>query len=220
MSQSSIILRPPNKPSSNADWKPPPVDWLEGTWHVTHSTLSLWKTKKNVRITYKALPPFGGSTSSAHRLDDTVSYQWLNSESYQWLKSIQWLSSDAVKTVHGIDTSSEGGDTSSWDWRGTGWLFFVTSHWEFLGWGGGDSSEDVSPGEDSSTSALPAGGDWAVTYFAKTLFTPAGIDVYSRSEAGLSSAKVAEIRAALAEVDDEDVRKLAGEIFEIARDAP
>ncbi|KAI9859803.1 MAG: hypothetical protein M1813_006520 [Trichoglossum hirsutum] len=208
MSQSSIILRPPNKPSSNTGWKTPRIDWLEGTWHVAHSTLPLWQNKKNVRITYKSLPPGRGPTSDTHKIDDLVSYQWLNS--------------DALKTVHGIDTSSKDGDTSSWDWRGTGLLFWVTSHWEFLGWGSDDSSDGVSLGKDSNIYAPPAGnkGDWAVTYFTKTLFTPAGIDIYSRSGAGLSPMKVAEIKAALAEVDDESVRKLAGEIFEITRDTP
>jgi hypothetical protein len=201
MPKKPIILRPPNKPSPNSSWKPPQVDWLEGTWHVTHSTLPLWETKKNVRITYKSLPSEKDATSSnSHRLDDLVSYQWLNS--------------DDVKTIHGIDTPSRDGDTGAWDWRGTGWLFLTTSHWEFLGWG------DGSP-EDEGLSGSSAGKqeDWAVTYFDKTLFTPVGIDIYSRSEGGLSPEMVSRIRAALREVDDVNVRRLEGEIFEITRES-
>ena len=62
---------------------------------------------------------------------------------------------------------------ANFDWKGAGWLFFVHSHWEVLGYGRDENSE------------------WAVTcgcfrgqadvVFSKTLFTPAGIDVYVRS---------------------------------------
>ena len=76
------------------------------------------------------------------------------------------------------------------------------SHWEVLGWG-----------EESGT-----GNKWMVTMFAKTLFTPAGIDVYSRHRGGLQAATLEDIKKALAEVNDEDFRKMSAEIFEIKVD--
>ena len=65
---------------------------------------------------------------------------------------------------------------------------------------------------------LEGGEQWAVTYFAKTLFTPAGIDIYSRNKWGLSKDFVEEIKRALGGLEDEDVRKLAGKVFEVARE--
>ena len=148
----------------------------------------MWKSKRNVTITYKSLPP---STSSPaqdgfEKLDDLVSYQT--------------LSSDKVKTMAGIDTAN-GKDTGSWGWRGKGMLTLITSHWEILGYG-------ESEGEHQ----------FAVTYFSKTLFTPAGVDVYSRKKEGLPEAVLAAVKEALAGVEHEPVQKLAGEIFEVKRD--
>ena len=77
----------------------------------------------------------------------------------------------------------------------------ASSHWEVLGYG--------HRGPD----------EWAVTYFAKTLFTPAGIDIYSRSNEGLSEETLQGIRDALSRMDDPNVKRLAREIFEVQQDA-
>lgn len=45
----------------------------------------------------------------------------------------------------------------------------ASSKWQLLGYN--------PPGED--------GEEWAVTFFEKTLFTPAGLDIYARMEKGL-----------------------------------
>ncbi len=113
----------------------------------------------------------------------------------------QTTSSDKIKTVKGIETPSGGENTAAWDWRGKGWLVIASSHWEVLGWG-----------------ELEGGGGWAVTYFAKTLFTPAGIDIYSRGKEGVGDAVVAEIKNALGRIEHEEMRNLGRELFEIQRD--
>ena len=77
----------------------------------------------------------------------------------------------------------------------------ASSHWEVLGYGD-----------------LEAGDQWAVTYFAKTLFTPAGVDVYSRKKEGLTESVLKSIKEALAGIENESVKKLAVEIFEVRRD--
>lgn len=61
----------------------------------------------------------------------------------------------------------------------------ASSHWEILGWGerpreGGDGKER-----------------WAVTWFAPTLFTKEGVDIYSDRKEGLSEETLGEIMAAL-----------------------
>lgn len=158
----------------------PPADgFIVGTWHVTHSSLPLWKNKRNVNITYELLPGSSGVT----KLDDLVRYQALGS--------------DSVKSVHGVDTPSPG-NPGAWDWRGKGWLMIASSHWELLGSGQTDD-----------------GNQWTVTYFAKTLFTPAGIDIYSRRKEGLSQDLVEGIVKALKELGVDEITTLANDIFQI-----
>lgn len=77
----------------------------------------------------------------------------------------------------------------------------ASSHWEVLGHGDGVDGEQ-----------------WVVTYFAKTLFTPAGLDIYSRKKEGLSDATLGSIRAALKENESDIVKKLAEEVFEVRND--
>ena len=186
----SLSFRPPTTSDlPQPAWTPPTTDWLTGTWHVTHSTLPMWKSKRNVTITYKPLPPSTPSPAAqdgTNRLDDLVTYQA--------------LSSDKVKTMAGVDTAN-GTDTGSWEWRGKGMMMLITSHWEILGYGEVDSEHQ-----------------WAVTYFSKTLFTPAGCDIYSRAKEGLPEAVLSDIKKALAGIEYEPVQKLAEEIFEVKRD--
>lgn len=144
-------------------------------------------SKRNVTIIYKPLEPTTAHSSqgAVSRLDDTVSYQT--------------LTSDKIKTVHGIDTAC-GPSADIWDWRGTGWLKIASSHWEVIGYG------------------QASGEEWAVTYFASTLFTPAGIDVISRSKQGISAETLSGIKAAFSKFDDENVKKLASELFAVRID--
>ncbi|KAJ8695575.1 hypothetical protein PTI98_008165 [Pleurotus ostreatus] len=169
---------------------PPNVAFLEGTWNVVHSTLPMWRSKRNVRITYT---PLSGPSSDGgpQRIDDLVTYQSIGS--------------DKVQSVRGIDTAVIGGgaDGWAWHWRGKGWLMIASSRWEVLGYG------TVTEGEEEQ---------WAVTYFAKTLPTPAGLDIYSRSQQGLSDGLLGQIKEALKGIEDEGFQKLVDGLFEVPRD--
>ncbi|KFY00041.1 hypothetical protein V490_01509 [Pseudogymnoascus sp. VKM F-3557] len=183
---SSIQIRPPKErgalSSPSSTTFVPPRDSITGTWHVTHSTLPMWKKARNVAITYAPL-----SEDANPKLDDTVTYQNLTSPN--------------LKTVSGIDTPAGDG---AWSWRGKGWLMIASSHWQFLGYGeGGEGAE---------------GEGWAVTYFQKTLFTPAGIDIYSRRKEGLGAEMLQGITAALGQNESEEIRELAKVLFEVKRD--
>lgn len=161
----------------------------------------MWKSKRNVRITYTPLPPSSTSknnTEETDRLDDLVEYQTLDSPKLHTVRGVDKAS---------LDSSDNGGKNSNdaWDWRGKGWLMIASSHWEVLGWADG-GGETVT------------GDTWAVTFFAKTLFTPAGVDVYSRDPQGLGQGIVAAIKDALAKSESEEVRVLAGQLFEIKMD--
>lgn len=87
-----------------------------------------------------------------------------------------------------------------YNWRGKGWLMIASSKWEILGYG-----------EEAGTE-----NSWVVTYFAKTLFTPAGVDFYSR-KGGLTPETVESIKVGLAGLGG-DVAELAGEVFEVKMD--
>lgn len=56
--------------------------------------------------------------------------------------------------------------------RGKGLLKLITSQWQLLGYSLSSSSSADSPASSSP--------EWIVTYFASTLFTPSGLDIYSR----------------------------------------
>ena len=178
---SSLVLGLPKLYASKGNKCVPPTnDWIIGTWHVTHSSLPLWKGKRNVNITYETLP---ADSSGVTKIDDLVRYQAIGS--------------DKIKSVHGVDTPTPG-NPGAWDWRGKGWLMIASSHWECLGFGRADKNNQ-----------------WMVTYFAKTLFTPAGIDIYSRNKPGLPQATVDEILHALRELGVTEITELANTIFQI-----
>lgn len=87
------------------------------------------------------------------------------------------------------------------------------SHWEVLGFGyepaTGGAVESETEGE---------GNAWVVTYFAKTLFTPAGIDVYSRSKEGVRAEVLEGIWDASRGLAVEEIGRLVDGCFEVPRD--
>ena len=181
---SSISLNLPTIYSSEAAKSTPPNDFIIGTWHVAHSSLPLWKGKRNVNITYTLLP---ANSAGVQKIDDLVQYQTIDSAK--------------IKSVHGVDTPTPG-VPGAWDWRGKGWLMIASSHWECLGFG----HVDDETGD---------GNQWVVTYFAKTLFTPAGVDIYSRNMEGLPQTTVEQILDALRGFGVGGITDLAKGVFPI-----
>jgi hypothetical protein len=176
-----LILRAPStsrNPKGADAFTPPSLDSLHGAWHVTHSTLPMWKSNRNVVITYT---PAEGNTGGIH---DLVSYQPLNS--------------DKQKEIHGFDTP-DAQIPASYKWRGKGWLKVTSSQWEVLGYGDDE-------------------GGWAVTYFQKTIFTPAGIDVYAKKHGGFSEELLERIVSAIKKLDDADLNKIIGNLFAVKHD--
>ncbi|KAF8863966.1 hypothetical protein BDZ45DRAFT_582855 [Acephala macrosclerotiorum] len=174
---SKIHLRAPKRyqktyeRDGEGEWEAPSLEWLERTWTVTHSTLPMWRKAKNVRITYKILRPEREGEGGVVVLDDTV-------ESEPTEKT--WM--PQPKAIHGIDTPDPS-TPAAWNWRGKGLLKIASSHWEVLGWGERE------------------GERWVVTWFAPSLFTPAGVDVYSDRKEGGSEGLVKEVLGALEEME-------------------
>jgi len=95
------------------------------------------------------------------------------------------------KSVKGVDTPDGEG---AWNWRGKGLLKPVTSHWEVLGWG-----ERTVEGETER---------WVVTWFAPSLFTPAGLDIYSSRKEGLTEQTYVDVMAALENLEATEMAEL------------
>lgn len=83
---------------------------------------------------------------------------------------------------------------------------------------GDDESSPARPNDDEDNDGEDIEHAWLVTYFAKTLFTPAGIDIYSQQRRGLPPATLEAIQAALGVVEHDGVRKLAQELFVVKSD--
>ncbi|KFA60868.1 hypothetical protein S40285_04836 [Stachybotrys chlorohalonatus IBT 40285] len=167
----SLILPSKYAPKTSGPPLPasaPDLDWMTGTWTVTHSTLSMWRSARNVRITYALLP---AKSDLRPRMDDLVEYEPTSKEG-------------VLKNVQGVDTQADKG----WNWKGKGLLFFVGSHWEILGWGEAQTPDGARE-------------RWAVTYFAPTLFTKEGLDIYCDRKEGLSEQTYSSIMEALKKLD-------------------
>lgn len=162
-----------------------------------------WLTSGPWKVTYSTLPMWKENRNvqitykllepdgETQRLDDLVEYQPLDS--------------DRIKTVHGVDKASPEGRGWAWDWRGSGLLIIASSHWEVLGYGAFEAAE----GKEI---------DWAVTYFAKTLFSPAGIDIYSRPGTTVPENLVDEIKKQLKGAGNAEVSALVDELFLVKHD--
>lgn len=130
-----------------------------------------------------------GSNPSIEHMDDTVTYQT--------------LTSSKVKTICGSDTF-ERGKPGVWNWRGAGWMKIVSTHWEILGYG--RSLEGVDACE------------WVVKFFTASMFGPAGLEVSSRGKARLPEEIMRRLKEALEGVEDEVVRGLSWELFDVHMD--
>ncbi|KAI9780789.1 MAG: hypothetical protein M1816_002661 [Peltula sp. TS41687] len=206
-SSSSSRNSSPDAPNGQTEHAvpPPTPDWLQGTWHVTHSTLPIWRTKRNVRITYTMLTPSTTTNNNKRRRgnnNNTTTPQLLD------VVTFQTPHSEKVGTLRGIDTS-DSTTQGRWNWRGKGWLRVASSRWEVLGHG---EYLDVVDGEERVNR-------WVVTYFGPSLFSPAGMDLYSWDPAGLKGELVWDIKQALDRVGDGRVRKLTKKLFRVEQDA-
>ncbi|KAI5920427.1 hypothetical protein F4810DRAFT_683240 [Camillea tinctor] len=179
-----ITLRLPSKYVSNSStssssdsFVAPPLDWLRRTWSVTHSTLSMWRTAQNVRITYAAYPSSSSSSYPPGTNDNLVEYEKNDGKG-------------GVKSVAGIERPDPK-IPAAWKWRGKGLLAIASSHWEVLGWG----ERPLAGGEGEGVER------WAVTWFAPTLFTQEGLDIYTDRKEGLSKETAAEIIAVLKKLE-------------------
>ena len=137
-------------------------------------------------ITYTPLPDVDSPPGTV-KFDDLVEYY-----------SASAKPGSKPSTVAGIDHTL---DVGRFKWRGNGLLFIASSKWQVLG---------------CNTSELEGSHPWAVTFFEKTLFTPAGLDVYARSAEGIPVPLFEEILEKIKGVGG-DVGTLSEAFFEVQR---
>ncbi|OXM82162.1 hypothetical protein C364_00274 [Cryptococcus neoformans Bt63] len=184
--------------------------WFMGKWGVVWSTLPMWKDKKDVTITYT--PVARRCETRIVEFEDLVEYKTRSSTDGSKTNTSKCQDEEPGRcanenAVKGIDTLSPGSNGATFDWKGKGLLFFVHSHWEVLGYG-----KDVEQGLE-----------WAVTYFSKTLFTPAGIDIYVRTIPFSSKSQNLTARDVLLQrlvneiqnIDADSIRNLAAQGFRV-----
>ncbi|KAF2727339.1 hypothetical protein EJ04DRAFT_538981 [Polyplosphaeria fusca] len=201
-SPASLTLRQPSSPPTSSPIQPPPLAWFEGTWNVTHSSLPLWKKNKNVSITYTRIP----GTSPPH-IDDLIHF---TPNAGTKLRSVHGVDKPFTpgsgSMVEGKQEGEGGGDgkeeraSLAYQWRGKGWLMVAASKWEVLGYG-----------EEEGT-----GVEWVVTYFLKTVFTPAGVDIMVRG-GRLGKGMVERIKKGVEGLGGEVGRQVGG-LFEVGFD--
>ncbi|GAA5973127.1 hypothetical protein JCM11641_006281 [Rhodosporidiobolus odoratus] len=192
-----IVLHPPDSNHADISSQSVPYDRLMGRWCVIASTLPLWRNKRDVTITYSAIPGEPATT-----FDDSVEFSYS-------LPMLGWRKSE-VKGVDRLEEDVEG-NGARWKWRGKGLLKISTSQWQLLGHSlGPPSASDPSSSGSADPSSSLGNPDWVVTYFSSTLFTPAGLDIYARTPDALSQEHVEKL------VDR--LKGLGGEIEELVKD--
>jgi hypothetical protein len=173
----------------------------------------MWKKSRNVRITYTAIPD-----TSPVQFDDEVSYQGLTSTKLKTVNGVDKPFSVAAAggeeeagetpaKADAVDDTTAGAEVASlgYNWRGKGLLMIASSKWEILGYG--DEDPTLTNGESNQ---------WVATYFAKTMFTPAGVDFYSR-KGQLKPDTVERLKGALVGLGG-DVGAMATQVFAVGID--
>ncbi|KAF3279368.1 hypothetical protein TWF132_000638 [Orbilia oligospora] len=200
------IFRAPNTPFPSSSLPPLTPTALLKTWWVTTSTLPMWKSAKNIRITYTSIP-------STKNIDDIIHYNPRNGPPAT-NSTPEEAAKLVTKSIHGVDYPlSENEGDLTYKWRGKGLLFIATSRWQVVGYGGRDVRIVVGEGGEE----VLEGVEWVVTYFEKSLFTPAGVDVMTVAREGVDGETLGAIGEGLKGIGGV-LGELWGGTFDIPRD--
>jgi len=164
-----------------------PAEAFAGQWYLVRSTMDMWKTHKDVSMTYKLSTPLPNLV-----YNDKKQFRATSAPSDKPPTVIDGISTLApTEGVSGLEVEHG----ANFKWRGVGFLLrMATSAYQVLGY-------NMEEG-------------WFVTFFDKTLFTGAGLDVYTRKPDSLSPERLAEIVKA-AQALEGDVGKHAQGFFEV-----
>jgi hypothetical protein len=172
MSVSTFQLRRPSllqslKSSEDIEQLPlSPLNTQElvgATWHMIASSSSMWQDRKrSITTTYS----FSADGVGTAKLEDIAAWQTYNSTKHSATK--------------GISYPTTSGSGFVFDWRGTGWLRFITTRWEIVGLGvltcppHIDGANHRQMGDES----IGDGIKMLVTFVQKTVFSPQALSVF------------------------------------------
>ena len=95
-----------------------------------------------------------------NKTNPTFNYTLVAHRENVLLDEVKYLKNGKPKTITGFDYQDKT-DKTAFVWKGKGLLSLLKSQWK--------------------VALLDASGQWAVIWFSKTLFTPEGVDVISRT---------------------------------------
>lgn len=171
---------------------PPPLEWLNGTWNLTYSTLPRWHKSRNVTVSYTLLPKDPKTITPLEflavqwgtQLEESVFWQPLNSysASFRTTKRL-WIPCGVAGESNGEMVPDLYGDTYHHGERASlvyarhdrGWSRLVSSKQEILGYG-----IDTPTRWKHEHVSFAKGNSWIVIYFTKTLFSPPELDILCR----------------------------------------
>ncbi|KAG9019660.1 hypothetical protein FRB90_012006 [Tulasnella sp. 427] len=189
-----IVIHRPDTSEAPFQAKNIPYDRLMESWAVVASTLPLWKNRKNVTITYQPTE----DDSSASGFLDIIEFNNVKSDPEKAPTKVVGVDKNENPSELDNDDSEEpsDGNAAKFKWRGKGPLAISSSKWQILGY---FLADDPARKDE----------DW---------FTPAGLDIYVRNSKVFSREKIQRLIEACQQNEDETVRKVAAEFFEIPRD--
>ncbi len=125
---------------------------------IEEPTIQLKELEGSWYINYSNFPMW----LKGHKTSPSFNYTLLNKNSFSYLiDEVKFTKKGKSKSIHGIDTPLNTSN-SFFEWRGKGLLKVLKSKWRIIHF-------------DTQNS-------YAIIFFEKTLFTPAGYDIISRSE--------------------------------------
>ncbi|KAK0526731.1 hypothetical protein OC834_004094 [Tilletia horrida] len=176
-----------------------PYEAFMGDWAVVGSSLPLWKKRSNVVITYhkteRGLPALGEEQvpgKSTLQFEDEINWYEDGKEAAGKAKVTKLRQEGKKNWLRGLNKlDAKATNGATFHWTGLGWLRLLSAHWQVIG---------ASPhfGNASAPADEPI---WLVTYFSKSLFTPAGVDIYVRNPSKLSDETYGAIVAALEKLE-------------------
>ncbi|KAG8870842.1 histidinolphosphatase [Tulasnella sp. 332] len=198
-----ILIHTPDSAESCLTPDTFPYHWLMEKWTVMASTLPLWKGRKNVTISYSQI----GDQPINETFFDQVQFSWSEKTAPGTAPSTL----EGVDTVRRVDKREESEAKAQngvrYRWGATGLMAWICprANWQLLGF---FLAEDPKRSDE----------DWVVMYFDKTLFTPAGLDIYVCNPKAFNMSKVRKIISACQKNSDAAVCTCSEGFFEVPRD--
>jgi hypothetical protein len=209
LSREAILILKPSHESSETGltspkYTPPTLSWLEGQWHVTHSTFPIRREQRNVRTVRKAL------AGDEKHFTSEVTYQSLDAEDIH------------TSLVDEYPTDLEDGRAAVFKQDGS------AARWEALAWGKEGQLEswmiDTGDGWIADTSGERR-GEWRNSYvvvYSQPIADGlgAGVEIWDRfgPQKPLSKETIRKIRDAIRGIQNPAMATLADSLVVVKTD--